>query len=403
MEKGRKEKMLNDFRLAIKTQIIFGADVEKNVGEEVRKYADSCLLHYDGGPYLDALLNTVRKSLADAGVRVVELPGVQPTPRFGLIKKGMEICKQENLGFVLAVGGGSVMDSAKLIAGGTHFEGDVWNEFGKKPLGKVLPHGTITTLAGTGSEVSAAAMVQNDDLPSPVKKGFGAPELCFDFAMVDPKLLFTLPQKQTAAGSMDIVSHAMESYFSNTPHAYLLDGVLETVIRTAMDCALVCKDDPANYDARANLLLASYIGVQGLHLPPTNGDWVVHNIEKPLTNLYGGTHGVNLGILTLAWIKHSYKRDIPKFEQWAVRCMGVERDIYEPEKTIMRGVERLRHWLIDLGLPTTLTEIGIGDERFEEAAELALSVAGFTGREGTIGRVTKLTFDQILEVYRMAL
>ena len=396
--------MLNDFRFEPKTKLFFGKGAEDQVGQEVLRYADSCLLHYDGGPYLDALLGRVRDSLEKAGVRVFELSGVRPNPRYGLIAQGMELCRRENIGFVLAVGGGSVMDSAKLIAGGAHFPGDVWEQWGKQPVThQVLPHGAITTLAGTGSELSAAAMVQNDDLPSPVKKGFGAPELCFDFAIVNPELLYTLPLRQTAAGAMDIVSHAMESYFSCTPHAYLLDGVLETVIRTAMQAALVCKDTPDDYDARGNLLLSSYIAVHGLHIPPTMGDWVVHNIEKPLTNLYGGTHGVNLGILTLAWLKHSYKRDIAKFEQWATNCMGVPRDIYDPQETIFRGIDRLRHWLLDLGLPTRLSEIGIGEERFEEAAELALSVAGFTGREGTIGRVTKLTFEQILEVYRMAL
>lgn len=396
--------MLNNFNYKVKTELIFGKDADAQVGEAVARYGKKCMIHYDGGAYIEPLICKVKESLQAAGVEVIELSGVLPNPRFSLIRKGMEICKAEDVDFVLAVGGGSVMDSSKMIAVGTYLEGDVWNELGNGEMThRILPHGVITTLAGTGSEFSAAAMILNDELESPVKKGFFHPELCFDFAIANPELLYTLPPRQTAAGSMDIISHSMENYFSSTQNAYLLDGVLETVIRTVMKEAKVTLAEPDNFDARANLLLSSYMAMSGLHIPATIGDWVVHNIEKPLTNLYGGTHGVNLGILTLAWLKYSHGRDIPKFEQWAVNCMGAKRDIYDPEKTIADGINIFENWLKQMGLPTHLSEIGIGSEKFEEAAELALFVAGFKGREGYIGRVTKLTFDQILDVYQLAL
>lgn len=303
------------------------------------------------------------------------------------------------------------MDSVKVIAGGANFTGDVWSDMVEwKKAGpvkelphKVLPHGAVTTLAGTGSEFSGTAMILNDELEYPVKKGMNHPDFCFDFVIANPELLYTLPPKQTAAGAMDIISHAMENYFTNAEDSYIIDGVLETVIRTVMKEGKAAIEKPDDYDARANLLLASFMAMSGIYLPATPGDWAVHDIENPITNLYGGTHGVNLGILTIAWLKYSHGRDIPKFEQWAVNCMGAKRDIYDPEKTISDGIDIFEGWLRKMGLPTHFSEIGIGPERFEESAELGLHVLGFQGREGYIGRITKLTFDQVMDIYNLAL
>ena len=394
-----------NYEFSIKTRLIFGRGTVERVGDEVAKMGSKkCMIHYDGGAYIEPLIEQVKKSLTDAGVDYIELPGVQPNPKFSLIHKGIDLCKSEGIDFILAVGGGSTMDSAKVIAGGVRFRGDVWNELnmGAKEV-DVLKHAAITTLAGTGSEFSAVAMVQNDEIEPQIKKGIAYPGSNFDFVIANPELLYTLPAKQTAAGTFDIISHSMESYFSDTPNAFLLNGVLETVIKTALKEGKVCLEHPDDYDARANLLMCSYIATSGLHMCGVETDWTVHNIEKPLTNIYHGTHGINLAILTLAWLRYSHGRDIPKFEQWAVNCMGATRDIYDPEKTINDGIDALENWIKKMGMPTRLSEIGIGSDRFEEAAELALAVAGFKGREGYIGRVTKLTFDQIIDVYNLAL
>ncbi len=400
--------MLNNFVWKIKTKLIFGKDTVKNVGPEVASYGvKRVLVHYDGSEFIKPLIAKIRESLEASGLEVYELPGVEPNPKFSLVMKGIHLCREKDIEFIVCAGGGSTMDSAKAIAVGVNYPGpdeEIWDKVDVNVKHKAIPHAAITTLAATGSEFSGTAMVQNDLLEYPVKKGIGGPDICFDFVIADPELLYTLPPKQTAAGSMDIISHSMESYFGDSDNAYLQKGVLATVIKTTMKEAKVAMEDPTNYDARANLFLCSYVAVMGLHMPAFKTDWAVHNIEKPLTTIYHGTHGVNLGILTPAWMKYAWDRNVPLYEQWAVEVMGVERDIYDPKKTIFEGIERLENWIKSMGLPTRLHEIGIDDSRFEEAADLGLAVAGVPdGDHKVIGRCTKLTRDDVIKVYYLAL
>ena len=400
--------MLNNFVWSVKTRLIFGKDTVKEIGPEVAKFGSKkCMVHYDGSDFIKPLIEKVVASLKEAGVEVVELPGVEPNPKFSLIMKGIKMCREENVDFIVGVGGGSTMDSTKTIAVGVNYPGsddEIWDKVDVDVKHKALPHAAITTLAATGSEFSGVAMVQNDLLENPVKKGIGGPDITFDFVIADPELTYTLPPLQTAAGSFDIISHATESYFGDSDNAYLQKGVLATVIKTTMHEAKVCMEDPKNYDARGNLFLCSYIAMLGLHMPAFKTDWAVHNIEKPLTTLFHGTHGVNLAILTPAWMKYSWNRNIPLYEQWATEVMGVERDIYDPKKTIFEGISRLENWIKSMGLPTRLSEIGIDESCFEEAADLGLAVAGVPdGDHLVIGRCTKLTRDDVIEVYKLAL
>lgn len=396
--------MLKDFIIEPKTRIIFGRGFHRSVGEQVKQYGNRCLIHHDGGAYLSELIMEVRKSLLDAGVEVFELGGVLPNPRYSLVREGIEICKIENIDFVLAIGGGSVMDSAKFIAFGKNTDFDIWTYRSFTPYDhKILPHGAISTLPGTGSELSAAAMILNDTLEHHVKGHFTHPSFRFDFAIINPELSYTLPPKQTAAGAMDIISHSMEGYFSNTENAYLLKGYMEAVITSTMTNLKCALKNPTNYDARANLWIASLMPMEHYVISSTQPDWVVHNIEKPLTTMFKGTHGVNLGILTIAWMKYVYKRDLPQFVRWAVNIMGVKEDFYHPEVTVIEGIQRFEDFLKSVGLPTRLSEIGVTEDAFETAAELALEVAGFKGREGTIGMISKLTFEDMLKVYALAL
>ena len=268
--------MLNNFVWKVKTKLIFGKDTVKNVGPEVASYGvKKVLVHYDGSDFIKPLIAKVKESLEASGLTVYELPGVEPNPKFSLVMKGIRLCREEGIEFVVAVGGGSTMDSAKVISVGTNYPGkdeDIWDKVDVDVKHKALPHAAITTLAATGSEFSGTAMVQNDLLEYPVKKGIGGPDICFDFVIADPELLYTLPLKQTAAGSMDIISHSMESYFGDSDNAYLQKGVLATVIRTTMKEARVARDDPQNYDARANLFLCSYVAMMGLHMPAFKTD-----------------------------------------------------------------------------------------------------------------------------------
>lgn len=395
--------MIKDFILEPKTTIIFGKDSHKKIGEQVKRYGNKCLIHHDSGTYLSSLLQDVKQSLQDADVEVYELGGVLPNPRYSLVVKGIELCRKENIDFVLAVGGGSVMDSAKFIAFGKNADFDIWTYKSFTPYKhQILSHGAISTLPGTGSELSSAAMILNDTLEHHVKGHFTHASFRFDFAVINPELAYSLPPKQVAAGAMDTISHAMEGYFSNTENAYLLKGYMENIILTVMTNLKCALKNPDNYDARANLWLASLMPMEHYVISSTQPDWVVHNIEKPLTAMHKGTHGFNLAILTIAWMKYVYKRDVPQFVRWAVNVMGVKEDYYHPEVTVREGIQRFEEFLKSVGLPTRLSEVGITSDSFEAAAELALEVAGFKGREGTIGMISKLTFEDMLKVYELA-
>lgn len=395
--------MIKNFTFSPKTRIIFGKDAELQLGVEVARYGKTCLIHHDGGAYLNALLDRIRTTLNQHGIKVVELGGVLPNPRYSLIRKGIELCRNEQVDFVLAVGGGSVMDSSKFIAFGVHATEDPWLYKSFTPINHpILPHGCVSTLPGTGSELSAAAMILNDTLDHEVKGHFTHSDFRFDFAVINPELSFSLPPRQTAAGSMDIISHAMENYFSNTSNSYLLDGYMENLIRTVMRLVPKALEHPTDYDVRSNLWIASLMAMESYPAMSAQGDWVVHNIEKPLTTIYKGTHGVNLGILTIAWMKYMAPHSSQQFIRFATNVMGVPFDEYDPQATIKEGIRRFENWLKDVGLPTRLIEVGIDPKDFPGAAELALEVAGFKGREGTIGMISKLTYDQMQAVYALA-
>lgn len=396
--------MIKNFIKQSKTKVIFGTDALNSVGSEVKRFGSSCLIHHDGGAYLQDLINTVKSKLEAEGIQVYELSGVKPNPRFSLVEEGIELVRKHSIDVVLAIGGGSTMDSSKLIAFGVNADFDLWSYQSYTPIRhQVLPHGVISTLPGTGSEVSAASMVLEDRGEEDVKRLFGHPEICFDFAIINPELSFTLPPRQMAASSFDIVSHALEGYFTSTENSYLLDGYMETVVKTVLRNALIVKDNPQNYDARANLWLSSIMAMDNYVTLSTQGDWVVHNIEKPLTSLHDKIHGEMLAILTLAWMRFYHQRKPAQFVKWAVNCMGAIEDFHHPEQTILEGIHRLESWMKQMGMPTRLSEVGIDESSFVTAAEQALRVAGFIGREGFIGMNSKLTYDEILQVYRLAL
>lgn len=392
--------MINNFEFYNKTRLIFGKDTETEVGKNVKQYSDKCLVHYDGGDHMKPILDRVRKSLTEAGVEIIELGGVEPNPKLSLIRKGIELCKEEDIGFVLAVGGGSVMDSAKFIAFGIHHPGDVWTYQSFTPVDwDVVPMGCISTLPGTGSEFSQVSMVVNDEGEYDVKALFGHPTIKFDFAIINPELFYTLPAKQTAAGAFDIIAHLTENYFGSTTNADAYEGYIFTGVNTVIRNVKNALANPTDYDARANLALASIMPMSFL----TSGvvpDMCVHNIEKPMTTTYKQTHGEMLGILTIAWMKYCYKRDLPKFTSFAVQCMGAKMNYENPEETILEGIDRLEKFVADIGLATRLSQVGItSDEKFGFCADIGL----FHDRNNTIGNVSKLTYDQILEVYNIAL
>lgn len=398
---------MKDFSLNPKTHVIFGKNALDQTPHVVGEYGKRVLLHYDAGDFIKPLVKRVRELLEKENIEVFELGGVQPNPRYDLVLKGIEICRNEAIDVVLAIGGGSVMDSSKFIAFGVHADYEPWDYQSFSPIHhEILPHGAISTLPGTGSELSGASMILREfEDGRKEKHQFMHPDLRFDFAIINPELAFTLPLKQTAAGSFDIISHSLEGYFTKTENTYLMDGYYEAIIKTVFKNARIVRDEPDNYDARANLWIASLMPMEHYLIMGTQPDWVVHNIEKPLTSMYNLTHGEMLGILTLAWLRYEHKKPnrTQLFEKWAVQIMGVAPDYHNRFRTIEAGIEKLENWLKSMQMPTRLYERDIDESRFEEAAELALKVAGFEGRNGTIGMNSKLTFDEIIQIYHIAM
>ncbi len=390
--------MLQNFTFRNPTTMVFGKDAEFQVGELVRQYADKCLLHYDGGPYLEGLLRRVRKSLKDAGVEIFELGGVRPNPQLSLMRKGMELCREKEIGFVLAVGGGSVMDSAKFIALGAKYEGDPWLYHNFTPAYNVLPHGCVCTLPGTGSEVSRCSMVVNDEGDYEIKRSFFSEQLKFDFAIINPELTYTLPAKQTTAGAVDIISHYMEAYFTNTEDVDMLLGVAETGINSIMKNVKIVLENPTDYAARANMFQAAYYPMDGSLPAGTVSDWGVHGIENPLTVMYASTHGLMLGIMIPAWMRYTYKRNLPLYTRFCVNCLGAKMDYVNPANTVLEGICNFENFLRAINMPVRLSEIGIDDSEFEAAAQTAIDIAG-----GKVGRVSQLTKEEIIEIYKLAL
>ena len=390
--------MLN-FELEFPTKLIFGKGSVDKVGKEVAKYGKKVLIHHDGGDYLKELLGKVKGLLEAEGLTVLELGGVIPNPRYSLIQKGVELCRKENVDFVLAIGGGSVMDSSKSIAFFSKNDGEL-ADFAhyKKMSPECLPLGTIVTMPGTGSEISNNAMVVDDRTDKLIKYPLFQGAFRFKFAVMDPELTYSLPVKQTISGTFDILSHTMERYFNGENRANLANRLCEANMLTIMDEVRKVIKDPRNYEARANLFLAATIGNSPIIEMGAASDWAVHNIENPITSSFQKTHGSTLAIITPAWMRYVYKRDLPKYAEFATRVMGVSADFYDLETTALRGIEALEQFIKEIGLPLHLSEIGVTEDCFEEMADHATVDIGVE----RVGMVSQLTRDEVLEIYQLA-
>ena len=288
------------------------------------------------------------------------------------------------------------MDVAKYISFSTYYSGDKLRFTPDTPVThRVLPHGAVVTLAGTGSELSAAAMIADDLTDKTEKLCLAHEALCFDFSIVNPELTYTLPAFQTAAGAMDIVSHCMDAYFNDITDAPLMDAYFEGVIRTVMKEAVTALKEPRNYNARANLSLAAMMAwSDNMAVLGTPRDWGAHHCEVNVTTTFNRTHGETLAVITPAWMKYTYKKNIEKYTKWAINCMGVNMDCYDSERTISNGIRRLEDWIRQIGLPLHLSEMGVTLEAIDKA-ECAKnsSPAGF---------VYQLSQNEIAEIYKYA-
>ncbi|HHV28269.1 iron-containing alcohol dehydrogenase [Acetivibrio mesophilus] len=379
------------------TKIIFGKGTELKVGEEVKRYSTKVLLHYGGGSIKKTgLYDKVINSLKQAGIEVVELGGVMPNPRLSLVNEGIRVCREKGIDFVLAVGGGSAIDSAKAIAVGVPYNGDVWDFFcGKAYPKEALPIGVILTIPAAGSEASPNSVITNED--GLYKRGMYSELIMPVFSIMNPELTYTLPEYQTACGTADIMAHIMERYFTNITHADLTDRLCEATLKTMIKNVPIVLDEPENYNARAEVMWAGTVAHNGLLGTGRIEDWASHNIEHEISAIYDVAHGAGLAVVFPAWMKYVYKNNLNRFVQFAVRVWNVEMNFEEPERTALEGIERLKKFFKQIGLPVSLTEMDISDDRLEEMASKCTN-----GGKSTIGSFVKLNREDVYNILKLA-
>ncbi|MDR0308180.1 MAG: iron-containing alcohol dehydrogenase [Chitinispirillales bacterium] len=388
---------MENFVFQNKTKIIFGRDTENQVGEEVKAYSSKVLLHYGTASIKKSgLYERVVASLKKSGVEFVELSGVQPNPRLSLVKEGIDLCRKNGIRFILAVGGGSVIDSAKAIAVGVPYNGDVWDFYiGKAKPEEALPVATVLTIPAAGSESSPSSVITNTD--GDLKRGLTNDLLCPAFSILNPELTFTLPDYQTACGAADIMAHIMERYFTTTEHADFTDRLCEAAMKTIVINIPKCLKEPKNYEARAEVMWAGTVAHNDILGTGRNEDWASHQIEHEISGIYDVAHGAGLSVVFPAWMKYVYKTNIPRFVQFASRVWNLEIDFQHPEKTALEGIAALEFFFSEIGLPITLKEMSIETDRFEEMADKCTG-----GGKYAIGGFTKLDKNAVLEILKLA-
>ncbi len=353
---------MDNFNFYSPTEFVFGKGRESACGEYVKKYGGSkVLIHYGGGSAeRSGLLGRVRESLSSSGISYTELGGVQPNPHDSLVYKGIEICRKEGVDFILAVGGGSVIDSSKAIAAGVPYDGDFWDFYSGKHVEKALPLGVILTIAAAGSEGSGDSVITRED--GMLKRGTGSDALRSRFSILNPELTQTLPAYQTACGATDIMAHVFERYFTNTREVEITDRLCEAVLITMVRETPRVIADPDNYEARANIMWAGMVAHNGIVGVGRSQDWNSHAIEHELSALYDCAHGAGLAVIMPSWMEYVYKHDVMRFCQMAVRVFGCQMNFENPETTALEGIRRFRSFLHSIGMPVNFAELGAKEE-----------------------------------------
>ena len=371
------------FKYYAPTRVLFGKDTELKVAEMIRMFGGTkVLIHYGGGSVIrSGLMKRVSDTLDAAGIAYVSLGGAVPNPRLSLVYEGIELCKREGVDFLLAVGGGSAIDSAKAIGYGVYNGGDVWDFYdGKRKAAGCLPLGVILTLSATGSEMSDSSVITKEE--GLVKRGYSSDFGRAKFALLNPELTMTLPDYQTACGCADIMMHTMERYFTGGDTLQLTDAIAEALLRTVMANAEILVKDPKNYDARAEVMWAGSLSHNGLTgFGSDGGDWMTHKLEHELGGLYDVAHGAGLTAIWGSWARYVYRDCLPRFRRFAVNVMGVEA-VGTDEEIALKGIEAMEAFYRRIHMPTNLCELGVNpteDELKEMARKCAIGVGGAKG------------------------
>ena len=391
---------MQNFDFYSPTYFAFGKGREKDAGALVRRFGGTkVLLHYGGGSVLrTGLLDRIRSSLESEDIAFVELGGVQPNPRSGLVYKGIELARRENMDFVLAVGGGSTIDSSKAIAAGTIYDGDFWDFYSGKYIEEALPVGTVLTIAAAGSEGSPDSVITNEN--GMFKRGATGDAIRPRFSILNPELTQTLPAYQTACGITDIIAHLYERYLTNTEEVEVTDRMIEALMLAMIHEGPRVIEDPNNYEARANIMWAGMMGHNNSCGVGRSQDWNSHNIEHELSALYDCAHGAGLAVTMPAVFTYVMNHNVMRFAQVANRVWGCQMDFAHPERTAKAGIAALRHFLDSIGMPATLGELG-GNET--DIPKLVDVLCNGDGRPGSIIGFVTLDETDCTNIYRLML
>ncbi|WP_125152358.1 iron-containing alcohol dehydrogenase [Clostridium rectalis] len=386
--------MLN-FKYSIPTEIYFGKRQIKNLSSGIKKFGSTVLLAYGGGSIKkNGIYDEIIKIFSDNNIKFIELNGIEPNPKLTSVIKGVDLCRNNNVDIILAVGGGSVIDCCKAIAAGVYYDGSPWDFcIGKAIIKKALPIGTILTLSATGSEMNGNAVISNWSTKE--KLSLSSPYVKPKFSILDPTYTMTLPAKQTAAGTVDIISHVFEQYFSNTEGTYITDRISEAIIKTCIHNAPIAMENGNNYDARANLMWASSLALNELLSYGKVTDWATHAMEHELSAIFDITHGIGLGILIPHWMEYVLdEKNAWKFAEYGKHVWGIA-DIENKLSMAKESIKKTSDFFVSLGIPKNLYQVSITKNKLEEMASKAVS-------RGPIGNFKKLYKEDVLAIFKKA-
>jgi len=385
---------MNPFVYQNPTQLLFGRGQLSVLQEKAKQLGLTVLLVYGGGSIKrTGLYEKVVSLLQEAGCRVVELPGVEPNPRLSTVKKGIELCRAEGVNWILAVGGGSVIDAAKAVAVGVPYQGDVWDFYTRKALAtEALPLGTVLTLAATGSEMNRGSVITNWE----TKEKHGGTTTFPSFSILDPENTFSVPRDQTIYGISDIISHVFEQYFTHTPEIPLQSRIAESIMKTVIENADRVLANPEDYDARANILYCGTMALNGTLPVGVETDCATHSIEHAVRAVYDIPHGGGLAIIFPKWMRYVYRENVARFVRFAVEVWNVDPSGKTDDEVALEGIAATEAFFARIGAPTRLADYKIDDQHLQEMAEKATPY-------GPIGNFKKLSSEDVAQILRMSL
>lgn len=387
---------MNEFSFYNPVKLIFGKGQLEQIKQELPAYGKKVLLVYGGGSIKkNGIYDEVMAALKATDLVVFELSGVEPNPRISTVRRGVELCKKENIDMLLAVGGGSVIDCTKLIAAGAKYDGDAWDFVSRKATPEsALPFGTVLTLAATGSEMNAGSVITNEETQE--KYGWGNPLVFPKFSVLDPTYTFSVPLDQTVYGIVDMMSHIFEQYFNNATNTPVQDEMCEGVLRAIMETAPKLLNNLHSYEHRETILFAGTMGLNNFLQMGYQGDWATHNIEHAVSAVYDIPHAGGLAILFPHWMRHNVKVDAERFARLAVYVFGVEPEGKTVEEIAHEGIDNLRNYWTSLGAPETLAHYKIDDSKLEVIVDKAMVY-------GRFGNFVPLEADDVRTILKASL